>query len=145
MRDDLTKYRSLSLAGHPPRISPVDSLWCPSLHIFHYITCILAHDRYDLLDTVLAWQCTDLEYNLVGKLYGWNVAVIFKCKWWNSCHEIDDARCSGAMQHQAISWNYRKTSSISRTKSPNLNVSCIALQLSLPNPLKPGVKLRMKM
>ena len=39
----------------------------------------------------------------------------------------------------------RKTSSISRTKSPNLNVSCLALQLSLPNPLKPGVKLRMKM
>ena len=27
----------------------------------------------------------------------------------------------------------------------NLNVSCILLQLSLLNPLKPGVKLRMKM
>ena len=40
---------------------------------------------------------------------------------------------------------YRKTSNISRTKSPNLNVFCILLQLSSPNPLKPGVKLRMKM
>ena len=40
---------------------------------------------------------------------------------------------------------YRKTSSISRAKSQNLNVSCILLQLSLLNPLKPGVKLRMKM
>ena len=40
---------------------------------------------------------------------------------------------------------YRKTSSINRTKSPNLNVSCFALQLSLPNPLKPDAKLRMKM
>ena len=40
---------------------------------------------------------------------------------------------------------YRKTSSISRTKSQNLNVSCIFLQLSSLNPLKPGVKLRMKM
>ena len=40
---------------------------------------------------------------------------------------------------------YRKTSSISRTKFQNLNVSCSLLQLSLPNPLKPGVKLRMKM
>ena len=40
---------------------------------------------------------------------------------------------------------YRKTSSICRTKYQNLNVSCLALQLSLPNPLKPGVKLRMKM
>ena len=41
--------------------------------------------------------------------------------------------------------SYRKTSSISRTKSQNLNVSCIPLQLSSLNPLKPGVKLRMKM
>ena len=40
---------------------------------------------------------------------------------------------------------YRKTSSISRTKSQNLNISRILLQLSSLNPLKPGVKLRMKM
>ena len=40
---------------------------------------------------------------------------------------------------------YRKTSSISRTKYQNLNASCFLLQWSLPNPLKPGVKLRMKM
>ena len=42
-------------------------------------------------------------------------------------------------------YKYRKTSSKSRTKSPHLNVSCLLLQSSLPNPLKPGVKLRMKM
>ena len=40
---------------------------------------------------------------------------------------------------------YRKTSSISRTKSQSLNVSCILAQLSSLNPLKPGVKLRTKM
>ena len=40
---------------------------------------------------------------------------------------------------------YRQTSNISCTKSLNLNVSCLVLQLSLPNPLKPGVKSRMKM
>ena len=40
---------------------------------------------------------------------------------------------------------YRKTSSISRTKFQSLNVSCVLLQLSSLNPLKPGVKLRMKM
>ena len=39
----------------------------------------------------------------------------------------------------------RKTSSINRTKSQNLNVSCLLLQWPLYNPLKPGVKLRMKM
>ena len=40
---------------------------------------------------------------------------------------------------------YRKVFNIRRTKSQNLNVSRLILQLSLPNPLKPGVKLRMKM
>ena len=40
---------------------------------------------------------------------------------------------------------YRKTSGINRTKSQNLNVSCIVLRLSSLNPLKQGVKLRMKM
>ena len=44
-----------------------------------------------------------------------------------------------------IQMYYRKTSSISRTQSQNLKVSCIPLQLSSLNPLKPGVKLRMKM
>ena len=38
-----------------------------------------------------------------------------------------------------------QTSNISHTKSPNFNVSCLLLQLSLPNPLKQGVKSRMKM
>ena len=46
---------------------------------------------------------------------------------------------------EAVFFKYRKTSSISRTKSQNFNVSCILLQLSSLNPLKPGVKLRMKM
>ena len=41
--------------------------------------------------------------------------------------------------------HYRKTSSISRTKFQSLNVACVLLQLSSLNPLKPGVKLRMKM
>ena len=44
-----------------------------------------------------------------------------------------------------IKENYRKTSSMSRTKCQNLNVSNLVLQFSLLNPLKPGVKSRMKM
>ena len=40
---------------------------------------------------------------------------------------------------------YRKLSDIGRTKSPNLKVSRLVLQLSFPNPLKPGVKSRIKM
>ena len=41
--------------------------------------------------------------------------------------------------------NYRKTSSTSCTKSQSLNISCILARLSSLNPLKPAVKLRMKM
>ena len=41
--------------------------------------------------------------------------------------------------------NYHKTSNISRTKSQKWNISWILLQLSSLNPLKPCVKLRMKM
>ena len=40
---------------------------------------------------------------------------------------------------------YRKLSNIRRTKSQHLNDSRLILQMSLPNLLKPGVKLRMKM
>ena len=47
----------------------------------------------------------------------------------------------GNMNHEPC----RKNSNISRTKSQNLNVSCILLQLSSFNPLKPAVELRMKM
>ena len=40
---------------------------------------------------------------------------------------------------------YRKIYNIRRTNSPNVNVSRLHLQLSLPNPMKPSVKSRMKM
>ena len=40
---------------------------------------------------------------------------------------------------------YHQFSNIRRTQSPNINVSRLVLQLSLPSPLKPHVKLRMKM
>ena len=39
----------------------------------------------------------------------------------------------------------RQTSNTSRTKSQNWNVSRLVLQVSLPNPLKPGGNSRMKM
>ena len=38
---------------------------------------------------------------------------------------------------------YRKISNTRRTNSPNLIVPRLVLQLSLPNPMKPGVKSRM--
>ena len=47
--------------------------------------------------------------------------------------------------HPHFMWNYHKTSNIRRTKYQNINVSRVVLQLSLPNPLKPGVKSIMRM
>ena len=41
--------------------------------------------------------------------------------------------------------NYRQISNIRRTKSEHLDVSRLVLQLSLPNPLKAGIKSRMKL
>ena len=40
---------------------------------------------------------------------------------------------------------YPQIHNIRNTKSQNLNVSRLVLPLPLPNPLKPGVKSRMKM
>ena len=45
----------------------------------------------------------------------------------------------------ALEQTYRKISNIRRTKSQNLNVSGLVVQLSSPNPMKPGVQSRMKM
>ena len=46
-------------------------------------------------------------------------------------------------RHQNV--GYRQVSNIKRTKSQHLKDSRTALRLSLPNPLKPDVKSRMKM
>ena len=57
-------------------------------------------------------------------------------------------RCRGICKHsddQNLCHIYRKISNIRCTKYPNLNVSRLVLQLSLPNPMKPCVKSRMKM
>ena len=58
-----------------------------------------------------------------------------KCIVMNAVH---DTRCVESIK-------YHEISNIRRTKSHNLNVSRLVLQLSLPNPLKPGVMWRMKM
>ena len=55
------------------------------------------------------------------------------------------SRYSADFQVRYEIFKYWKISNISGTKSQNLNDSCLVLQLSLPNPLKLGVKSRMKM
>ena len=60
-------------------------------------------------------------------------------------YKNQDATIGFELQNRGSYPNYRKTSSINGTKSQDLNVSCILLQLPSLNPLKPGVKLGMKM
>ena len=45
---------------------------------------------------------------------------------------------------RGLKWNTKMTSNIRHTNSQNFYVSRLILHLSLPNPLKPGIKPRMK-
>ena len=73
----------------------------------------------------------------------------------NSCHAgnfyicaVNDSWCYTERTYSVFTiWreNHIQISNISRARSQTLNVSRLGLQLSLPNPLKPGVKSRMKM
>ena len=87
-----------------------------------------------LCDNIIQWICFTIPITVSLLLVIHNPLSIVNCPCWE--HDITSLRTIN---------NYRKTSSISRTKSQNLNVSHIVLQLSLPNPLKPGVKSSMKM
>ena len=53
--------------------------------------------------------------------------------------------CNLVIMYLQMSYIYCKISNIRQTKSQKLNDSRLVLQLSLPNPLKQGVKSRMKM
>ena len=97
---------------------------------------------------------------LVACILEKNTSHFFSIKFWILIGCVELGRCSFVasgiiMQMElCISWyllrflihfKYRKTFSISRNKSQNLNFSRLLLQWSLPNPLKPSVTLRMKM
>ena len=107
-----------------------------------------------------------LQHNEVGHVTG---SIRVQCLWGMAIsHQVScTAACTGQLtgllcytymcQSGAPAWGavwilpleifslYCKISDISCTKSQNLNVSHLVLQLSLPNPFKPGVNSRMKM
>ena len=79
-------------------------------------------------------------------------------KWGKSLINLIQAHTSYQLQHLlefCETWTHQQLkawyqelpqiSNISRTKSQNLDVSCLVLQFPLSNALKPGVKSRMKM
>ena len=59
--------------------------------------------------------------------------------------DIHGVLASIIQKNDISEYMYRKISNITRPKSKNLNDSRLVLLLSLPNPLKPSVKSRMKM
>ena len=71
----------------------------------------------------------------ISKVTYWTPCGFWQCYWHGF---LEDRRSSFHI------WctldTYRKISNIRRTKFQNLNVSHLVLQLSLPNPWKPGVK-----
>ena len=67
------------------------------------------------------------------------VLISFKCMTWRERASYIGA---GQVTPGRI---YHQISYTSRIKSQNLNVSRLVLQLSFPNPLKPGVKSRMRL
>ena len=102
-----------------------------------------------LYNFVLFWLCINLLQ--VQEDFSWISQWLDSKLWYLQCWYTGDINV--LLQAIDFMWNFptewiswcHKTSSISHTKSQSLNVSCILLQLSSPNSLKPGVKLRMKM
>ena len=96
---------------------------------------------------------TDIDFSqLWGEmvaLVGWFHSIVgqWLCIW---CTYIKCDMLLITKRHKLchmVIWHrqYRQISNVRRTKSQQLNVSRLILQLSSPYPLKPGVKSRMKM
>ena len=92
----------------------------------------------------LIWYGKSCIYQVVGNIFAqrW-MDVLCVMSWLDKTNLIDNP----AWKLVLGSWysDYRQTSNISGTKSQNLNVSGLVLQLSLHNLLKQGVKSRMNM
>ena len=92
------------------------------------------------------WDCT--EYRIVSVIAPSNTTFrMIQLIWWHVMIVILSMGSFTLGHVPCVIYGnyYRKISNIRRTKSQNLNDSCLVLLLSWPNPLKPGVKSRMKM
>ena len=91
---------------------------------------------------------TNLQWGLVAFTQGqfhWKCSIYLTLIWVrNYWFNIAATPSRGQWAKVDQSRAYHQISNIRYTQSPNINVSRVVLQLSLPNPLKPGVKLRMK-
>ena len=107
-----------------------DILW---LHKASWVNCDVKLSEFPSLMVIAHRYCLFALEDVVDDLWEPNMAYPVIRLYW----------CSHA--GQGTIHGYLWTSNVRRTKSQNLNVSRLILQLSFPNPLKPGVWLRMKM
>ena len=98
-------------------------------------------------DTLVMTVAVDFhQYRHVSlQLKSWNHLFWPQLLLFQSFHNRTLCANSPVFQIFEGQFTYRKVSNIRRTKSPILNDSRLVLQLSLPNPLKLGIKSRMKM
>ena len=104
---------------------PVAAIKSLRFSLFVFVFRMVLDFLYDIL---LSWSLTE---NIRRHSVHWNTI--------RNPAELVNATTADSIDY------YRKISSIRHTESHTLNVSCLVLQLSVPNHLKPGVKSRMKM
>ena len=141
---------SLQWKGH----HAADELGSQGLHT-HDIDLVLQHKitnwssdneliraRDNVSKIVCFWYDCTLPY--YAKFVATQLSVL-KSPWppyyeWHSLWALHNITSWWAPGGVCFNYEYHQTSNISHTKSQNLNVSHLVLKLSLPNPLKPGVK-----
>ena len=147
---------------HSPRGMPLPYVYvfCYMFQLFSFSFDLDIQGILPLSVVILTWLFHKIKQVCIWK---WNP---FKPLFWQkvvsllSCHsdEIswESSQCfcpsisgsswwSGWASQRASNVKYHQISNMRYTKSPNLNVSHLVLQLSLCNILKSGVKSRMKM
>ena len=144
---------------------PMNMLWLHGLYGPYGPRCPLSPKRLlNLITHSLAccWPVRTDIFNMIALVSSWfRVMICAKQhlnQWWHvlfmTCMQMFyknfDSNFLGKIKTPHIkslrpNHAYRQISNISHTKSQTLNVPCLVLQLSLPNPSKPGIKSRMNM
>ena len=140
----LKKYNCIKL-HRQTYISPEPIAQTMSSKVFH--SCCLALKAFDLEleahhDALFQPHKNHL---LQEQLFGSRKWLILPEHDWHFVCQPLQAKYLSVPKYTIHVVYYRKISNIRRIKSQNFNDSRIALQLSLPNLLKPGVKSRWKM
>ena len=164
--DALVDFPPIDLvrATYPPTINPVT--YCDTYeHKVTPLIFMLSQRHYEAVERLLKMGASPSQPDCQGvtplmyaaRLVSWSETYFpkyFETQYgysnlidslWFAVTQISGHQIAANFWHMYATTAYRKISNIRRTKSPNLNVPRLVLQSSLTNPMKPGVKSRMKM